>query len=226
MKQSISQSVNQSINNSSNQSIYQQLAISTQRFTHATKQSSKQVHSFLPTRATPAANAGSAWPTDQEVICLPNKTQFFRASGSPVDGDDVGNVGAVSARRLSVLCRCTTASHPRMGFMSCNESRRWRCQVPQPLSPAAEPVRPGQQTQRWQSSKHDTIFSRLRSPVDSDDGGNVGAVTAHRLSILCSCRTASRPLMGFMSCNKLRRWRCGNPAPMWPPARINAPAKI
>ena len=51
-------------------------------FTRVTKQSSKQVNSFLPTRATPAANAGSAWPTNKEVIwviCHPNKKQSLRA---------------------------------------------------------------------------------------------------------------------------------------------------
>ena len=78
------------------------------------------------TRATPAANAGSAWPTNKEVICHPNKKQFLRASGPPVDGHDVGHVREVRACRLVVPCRCTTANHPLMGFMSCNEWRGWR----------------------------------------------------------------------------------------------------
>ena len=33
------------------------------------------------------------------------------------------------------------------------------------------------------SSKHDTIFSRLRTPVDGDDVGNVGALSAHRVVV-------------------------------------------
>ena len=53
-----------------------------------------------------------------------NKKQFFRASGPPVHGHDVGHVREVRACRLVVLCRCATANHPLMGFMSCNESRR------------------------------------------------------------------------------------------------------
>ena len=88
---------------------------STQMFTRVTKQSSKQVNSFLPTRATPAANAGSAWPTNKEVIwviCHPNKKQSLRASRPPIHGHDVGNVREVRACWLVVLCRCTTANHP------------------------------------------------------------------------------------------------------------------
>ena len=190
-------------------------------FTRVTKQSSKQVNSFLPTPATPAANAGSAWPTNKEVIwviCHPNKKQSLRASRPPIHGHDVGNVREVRACWLVVLCRCTTANHPLMGFMSCDEPRRWHCQAPEPLALAAGPIRPGQ-GRRGDSLPNMRQVSCLGPPVDGD---YVRQVRESRwLAVLCRCTIAP---IGFMSCNGLRRWRCPIPEPMWRPANMNARA--
>ena len=129
-------------------------------FTRVTKQSSKQVNSFLPTRATPAANAGSAWPTNKEVIwviCHPNKKQSLRASRPPIHGHDVGNVREVRACWLVVLCRCTTANHPHGLHVL------WRTKALTLSGSGAAGIGCGadsawSRTQRRQPSKHETSF--------------------------------------------------------------------